>query len=82
MFFGIIFGWFTAGVLYGAALWFYPWWWIGRVLRDAGFGAAVLVRRDGSVQVWTTSVGPVTEKDQWRVGTAEQEMVNIITHGR
>jgi len=78
-FFGIIFGWFTAGVLYGAALWFYPWWWIGRVLRDAGFGAAALVRADGSVQVWTARVGPVTEKDQGRVATAEQEMVNVIT---
>ena len=78
-FFGIIFGWFTAGVLYGVALWFYPWWWIGRVLRDAGFGAAVLVRPNGSVQVWTASVGPVTEKDQGQVVTAEQEMVSAIT---
>ena len=28
-FIGVIFGWLTAGVIYGAALWFHPWWWIG-----------------------------------------------------
>jgi hypothetical protein len=76
---GMFFGWFTAGVLYGTALWFYPWWWIARVLRDAGFGAALLVRPNGSVQVWTAGVDPVAEKDQERVATAEQEMVGVIT---
>jgi hypothetical protein len=78
-FIGVIFGWLTAGVIYGAALWFHPWWWIGRVLRDAGFRVAVLVRPNKSVQVWSASVGPVTEKDQGRVATAEQEMVSAIT---
>ena len=78
-FFGIIFGWFTAGVIYGAALWFHPWWWIGRVLRDAGFRAAVLVRANGSVQVWTASAGPLTDKDEGRVATADQEMLGAIT---
>ena len=63
-FFGTIFGWFTAGVLYGAALWFYPWRWLGWMLRDAGFRAAVLVRPKGSVQFWTARVGPVIEEDQ------------------
>ena len=38
-FIGVIFGWLTAGVIYGAALWFHPWWWIGRVLRDADSGS-------------------------------------------
>ena len=52
-FIGVIFGWLTAGVIYGAALWFHPWWWIGRVLRDAGFRVAVLVRPNKSVQVWS-----------------------------
>jgi hypothetical protein len=78
-FFGIIFGWFTAGVIYGAALWFYPWRWLGWMLRDAGYRAAVLVRPKGSVQFWTARVGPVIEEDQGRLATAEQEMVSAIT---
>jgi hypothetical protein len=78
-FFGTIFGWFTAGVLYGAALWFYPWRWLGWMLRDAGFRAAVLVRPKGSVQFWTASLGAVMEEEQRRVATAEQEMVRAVT---
>lgn len=78
-FFGIIFGWFTAGMIYGAALWFYPWRWLGWMLRDAGFRAAVLVRPKGSVQFWTASAGPVMEEDHGRVATAEPEMVSAIT---
>ena len=49
------------------------------MLRDAGFRAAVLVRPNGSVQFWTASAGPVMEKDQGRVATAEQKMVSAIT---
>lgn len=78
-FFGIIFGWFTAGVIYGAALWFHPWWWIGRALRDAGFGAALLIRRNGAVQVWTASAGPLADKDQELATAAEQEMLSAVT---
>ena len=78
-FYGIIFGWFTAGLLYGAALWFYPWRWLGWMLRDAGFRAAALVRPKGSVQFWTAGVGAVMDVDQGRVVAAEQEMIGAIT---
>jgi hypothetical protein len=78
-FFGFIFGWFTAGMIYGAALWLYPWRWLGWMLRDAGFRAAVLVRPKGSVQFWTASVGPVMEEDHGRIPTVEQEMVSAIS---
>jgi len=49
------------------------------MLRDAGFRAAVLVRPNGSVQVWTASAGPLTDKDEGRVATADQEMLSAIT---
>ena len=48
-FFGIIFGWFTAGVIYGAALWFYPWRWLGWMLRDAGLTRVRCVAQSGTV---------------------------------
>src|SRR5262245_58740818 len=75
----MFFGSFAIALAYGAAMWRSPWWWIGRALRDAGFGAAVLVRPNRSVQVWTASVGPVTEKDQGQLATAEQKMIDVIT---
>jgi hypothetical protein len=78
-FIGMFFGLFAIGLVYGAAIWRSRWWWIGRVLRDGGFGAAVLVRPNRSVQVWTASVGPVTEKDQGQLATAEQRMIGVIT---
>ena len=79
MFFGLIIGWFTAGLLYAAALWFHPWWWIGRALRDAGFRAAVLVRPKGTVQLWTASTGPVADKDQELIAAAEQKLLDAVT---
>jgi hypothetical protein len=67
--FGIIFGWFTAGVIYGAALWFHPW--DGQVLRMA---ASELPCSSGEWigQVWTASAGPL-DKDEGRVATADQK---------
>ena len=76
---GMFSGCLAMGLVYGAAIWFYPSRWITRVLSDAGFGTAVLVRPNRSVQVWTAGVGLRADKDEERVTTAEQEMVGVIT---
>jgi hypothetical protein len=76
---GMFSGCLAMGLVYGAAIWFYPGRWITRLLRDAGFGTALLVRPNRSVQVWTAGVGLVAEKDQEQVAAAEQEMVGVIT---
>ena len=79
MFFGLIIGWFTAGVLYAAAVWFHPWWWIGRGAARRRFRCRIAVRPKGAVQLWTASAGPVADKDQELVAAAEQEMLGAVT---
>jgi len=76
---GMFSGCLAMGLVYGAAIWFYPGRWITRLLRDAGFETALLVRPNRSVQVWTAGVGLVAEQDQEQVVAAEQEMAEVIT---
>lgn len=66
------------GLIYVTAIWFYRCHWITRVLRDAGFGTALLVRPERSVQVWTARFGLVAEEKQEQVAAAEQ-MVDVVT---